>query len=393
MLKSKTENLIVKFLSNQASASDLDELEIWLQDSTNEQIFNVYVKTNYAVDYNMRKFDSKKVKNLLIKLMANERNELRVKRIRKIVRYSAAAIFIGVLTTSYFFKDTMFYKTVEIDPIIVKQNLDIIQPGTDKATLTLEDGSQIALEKGASFQTQNVNSNGEEIVYTNKNTKTSDMVYNYLTIPRGGQFYVKLSDGTQVWLNSESQLKYPVSFIKEETRKVELVYGEAYFDVSPSTEHNGAHFKVINNAQEVEVLGTEFNIKAYKDEPNIYTTLVEGKVAVNYAGAKQNLLPGQRSNLDVENESVTISIVDVKNEISWKQGVFSFREKPLKEIMKTISRWYDVNVIFENKELEEITFDGVLGKNQNIEEILSSIKTLSVIKGYEINKNKTIILK
>ena len=100
-----------------------------------------------------------------------------------------------------------------------------------------------------------------------------------------------MSDGTQVWLNSESQLKYPVNFIKGQTRQVELVYGEAYFDVSPSVEHNGAKFKVFNQSQEVEVLGTEFNVKAYKDETNIYTTLVEGRVVIDNGALKQSLLP------------------------------------------------------------------------------------------------------
>ena len=168
---------------------------------------------------------------------------------------------------------------VEATPILNKE--DIITTGSDKAVLTLEDGSNIELEKGKAFKTNVVNSNGEKLVY-NKTNQTK-ITYNYLTIPRGGQYFVKLSDGTEVWLNSESQLKFPVAFIKGQTREVTLVYGEAYFAVSPSTNHNGATFKVMNQGQEVEVLGTEFNIKAYKDEINIYTTLVEGKVTVSNA--------------------------------------------------------------------------------------------------------------
>ena len=151
--------------------------------------------------------------------------------------------------------------------------------------MTLADGSKIALEKGTPVQTQNANSNGEELIYeSSKNT--SRLVYNYLTIPRGGQFVIKLSDGTKVWLNSASQLKFPVAFIEGESREVELVYGEAYFEVSPSTAHKGAHFQVYNKKQKVEVVGTEFNIKAYKDESNIYTTLVNGKVNVETGNKK-----------------------------------------------------------------------------------------------------------
>nr|WP_276520152.1 FecR family protein [Aestuariivivens sediminis] len=241
------------------------------------------------------------------------------------------------------------------------------------------------MEKGNPIQTQNAISNGEEIVYKNKEQEVVELVFNHLTVPRGGQFVIELSDGTQVWLNSESQLKYPVNFMEGQAREVELVYGEAYFDVSPSTAHNGARFKVLNKAQEVEVLGTEFNIKAYRDETNIYTTLVEGKVALEYNGKRQNLSPSFQSNVDVVSQTVSIGKVDIKSVVSWKMGVFSFRGKPLKEIMKVISRWYDVDVVFENKELEKITFKGVLGKNQNLEEILETIKTLSIINNYKIN--------
>ena len=166
-----------------------------------------------------------------------------------------------------------------------------------------------------------------------------------------------------------------MDFIEGESRQVELVYGEAYFDVSPSSNHNGADFKVLNDNQEVQVLGTEFNIKAYKDEANIYTTLVEGKVAVDFNGEKQYLQPSQQSNLD----------------INTKDGVFSFRNKPLNDIMKVLSRWYDIKVVFNSQDLEFLTFNGSLDKKLSIAEILSIIASTNNIS-YEI-KNKTILLK
>ena len=227
-------------------------------------------------------------------------------------------------------------------------------------------------------------------MYQNAKSNASVIKYNYLTIPRGGQFFIKLSDGTQVSLNSESQLKYPVHFIEGETREVELVYGEAYFDVSPSTNHKGAKFKVLNNTQEIEVLGTEFNIKAYQDEVNIYTTLVEGKVAINTPNLKQLLIPNQQSILDTQNNTLSVITVDVLEAISWKEGVFSFVDKPLKDIMKVLSRWYDVDIIFDNKELESAEFIGTLNKNQSIDEVLSIMKSFS-LNNYEI-KGDTIIL-
>lgn len=388
MISQDIHRLIIKYLTRQATLLERNKLELWLEAHDNYKMFKEYVKINYLIDLNMEMFDSDDSKKELLELIDKEKKQYRFRKYTRVMKY--AAIFVGIIATTYFFKDNIFSKSVETTPIIVDTNT--VEPGTDKATLTLGDGSEIALEKGEYLKTQNANSNGEEIIYKANQINTKELVYNYLTIPRGGQFFVVLSDDTKVWLNSESQLKYPVRFIEGETRKVELVYGEAYFEVSPSTEHKGAKFKVFNQSQEVEVLGTEFNIKAYKGETNIYTTLVEGKVTVNYENRKQNLTPNQQSSLDVNTKNFLVKEVDVYNEISWKDGVFSFERKPLKDIMKVLSRWYDVDIIFDSKSLEEVKFFGVLGKDQKIEEILETIKNFKIIEAYEI-KGKTIILK
>jgi ferric-dicitrate binding protein FerR (iron transport regulator) len=333
---------------------------------------------------------NKMLQNILKSI--NEEESLKVVPFyrRKLFKYTvAAAASIALLfSVSYL---GMNHATQENRTDILAPAIEI---GTDKATLTLEDGSIVILEKGSTYQAKNATSNGEEIVYEDRRPKTEDrsIAYNYLTIPRGGQFLITLSDGTKVWLNSESQLKYPVAFVEGKTRQVELLYGEAYFEVSPSTAHNGATFKVFNKAQEIEVLGTEFNIKAYKDENNIYTTLVEGKVTVKYESKTQDLIPNQQSNYNLKNNTFSIAVVDTFNETSWKEGVFSFDGKSLKEIMTVLSRWYDVEVEFQNKAIESEEFIGVLGKNQNLENILLSIKNFGVIKDYQI-KNRKVILK
>ncbi len=139
-------------------------------------------------------------------------------------------------------------------------------------------------------------------------------------------------------------------------------------------------------------MGTEFNIKAYRDDDNVYTTLVEGKVTVNLEGKKQFLKPSQRSVLDINNQMITISTVDVSSEIAWKQGIFSFEDLTLIDITKVLSRWYDVDFVFLNKSLENEKFVGVLDKNQNLEDILSTIKSFGIIREYKIN-GKTIVLK
>ncbi len=317
------------------------------------------------------------------------------RRIREATRtslywtYGIAASVVSLIAITYFL---FIQKPQGNDATLVDSADTEIKIGTDKATLTLEDGSDIALEKGKAYQSENASSNGEELVYDKKVGTNTEMAYNYLTIPRGGQFNVKLPDGTEVWLNSESRLKYPVAFAEGKSREVELVYGEAYFDVAPSTDHKGATFKVRMQAQEVEVLGTEFNIKAYSDEATIYTTLVEGKVAVSTKTAKQDLVPNQQANLNRKTNEMTIATVDVYNETSWKKGLFSFKEKPLVEIMKVLSRWYNIDsVTFENVAHESVKFDGVLSKDQNIEDILGIIKDIGYISDYEI-RAKTIII-
>jgi len=302
-------------------------------------------------------------------------------------KYAVASSVVLLISLTYILnRDNT---SITTNPILV--NTNIIEPGKDKATLTLEDGSIIALEKGNTYQIQNASSNGEKLVYDSGAKTSKKIVYNYLTVPRGGQFHIILSDGTQVWLNSESQLKYPVLFNEEDSRKVELVYGEAYFDVSPSSEHKGLKFKVFNQSQEVEVFGTEFNIKAYKDDTKIYTTLVEGKVTVNIGNLKQSLLPSQQLSLNRKTNNTTVNYVDVFNEVSWKDGVFSFENIPLKEMMKVLSRWYDVEVLFKNKSIENEQFVGVLRKSQNLEEILLSIENFKIIKNHEIKDKKVIL--
>ncbi|TPV35567.1 DUF4974 domain-containing protein [Paucihalobacter ruber] len=386
MLSDKIKTIISKYLSNQASNSELDELGLWLEESAHQKEFYYYVKTNYAINFNLQKFDSKNSKKQLLALIDKDKKVVRINKFRSIIKYAAAASILLVITLTVFFQREA--NTQLVEPAVVNS----IEPGTDKATLTLEDGTQVTLEKGVSFQLQNASSDGEGIIYQTGEKNTKEVIYNYLTIPRGGQFFIKLSDGTQVWLNSESKLKYPINFKENETRKVELVYGEAYFDVSPSSAHNGTKFIVYNQSQEIEVLGTEFNIKAYRDETNIYTTLVEGKVSVNTPISNQILKPSQQTNFNLEANSMTISEVNVYNEVSWKDGVLSFRRKPLADIMKVLSRWYDVEIYFANDSIKKAGFNGVLGKDQNIEEILKTIKNFGVINDYDI-EDKHIILK
>jgi transmembrane sensor len=301
----------------------------------------------------------------------------------KITAVAASVMLLISITLLFNKNDTAKINT----PTVATKDILI---GSDKATLTLEDGSVVALEKGKAYTTGNVSSNGEKLVYNSKN-QNQTIANNFLTIPRGGQFFVQLADSTKVWLNSESQLKYPVAFVDGETRQVELLYGEAYFEVSPSTKHKGSKFKVKTQMQNVEVIGTQFNIKAYKDETNIYTTLVEGKVAISNAKRRELLAPNQQSKISLSSSDISIATVDVYNETSWRKGLFVFKGMPLKDISKVLSRWYDVDIEFADPVLGSVKFNGVLNKNQKLEEILTTIKNINFINAYEIKNHKVII--
>lgn len=391
----RIQHLIVKYLNQAATAQELDELAHWLKAPGNPEQFQSFVRTHYAIDHIMKDFDTEQEKR---KLLHNIRNGERQKKVRKLwTRSLAAAASILLIVSLALFLDREDKEPISKAPIIVDNT---IQPGTDKATLVLEDGTEVILEKGATYSTANATSNGEEIVYMSSRAESRDepqtrnlqSATHILTIPRGGQFQMTLSDGTKVWLNSESQLKYPVAFTNGEPRIIELVYGEAYFDVSPSTEHGGGQFQVNHKDQKVEVLGTEFNIKAYQNEAVVYTTLVEGKVALSYEGNIQGLQPDQQFQYNTQNKTVSLSHVNVFDIVSWKEGIFSFDYTPLEDIMKVLERWYDMEVVFENDKLKEERFIGSINKKYTIEEVLSALMQTNIIQTYEIHGN-TIILK
>ena len=273
--------------------------------------------------------------------------------------------------------------------IVVNNSIEI---GSNKAILTTETGETIPLEKALVYSENEVRSDGEKLNYldTLKVPKT-EIAYNYITVPRGGQFYVELSDNTRIWLNSDSKIKYPKNFIANKVREVEIIYGEAYFDVSSSTKHNGAKFKVLTKGQNVVVLGTEFNIKSNQDEHLIFTTLVEGRVQVGNGVNTLELRANQQSVVNSNTDVIAFAEVNANDLVSWKNGVFNFSGMPLSGIMKAMERWYDVTIEFENKALEDIKFIGTFRKDQNIEYILITLKNSNIINSYEIQNRKVIL--
>ncbi|WP_242131564.1 FecR family protein [Aestuariivivens marinum] len=372
--------LIIKKINGTLTSEEKQVFKKWYEESQRHRDYFNLVKNNYN-----KELDFIDVEKGWLEIQT----KLKLNKSKKHYwKYAVAASVAILITFGLFFQKEKFFPPNQPQVVIENNPISI---GTDKATLTLSDGSVVALEKGKNFQVENLSSNGEKLIYTTDRNIKSEIKYNYLTIPRGGQFQIALADGTQVWLNSESQLKYPEAFVEGETREVELVYGEAYFDVSSSAKHNGSKFIVLNQNQRVEVLGTEFNIKAYKEENNIYTTLVEGKVNVDNGIESQILKPNEQSVISIGNENIAVNVVDVYSETAWRKGLFSFKGKPLKEIMVVLSRWYDVEVKFIKEDLKEVRFNGVLSKKDSIREILDAIKTPKFINAYEI-KDKRITI-
>lgn len=380
----KIEKIIIKYLSKSSTKKDLDKLLNILEDEHTKTLFKSYIKTNYLVDYFMKDFQTQEEKEKVLKLIKSNNKNLKRKKQFQFLKY--AAVFITCILIGNYFWTANKNKENNNNNAVVTSKVNIA-PGTEKATLTLEDGTEVVLHKDSVFTNSNSNASKNKLVYLNKvNVKNTPLKYNFLTVPRGGQYYVELADGTGVWLNSDSKLKYPTSFIKGETRKVELVYGEAYFDVSSSTNHNGSRFRVMSKHQEIEVLGTEFNVKAYNDESYVYTTLVEGKVALTTNGKKQILKPSEQVTYSLDTKNFSKDIVDVYDVTSWKNGVFSFKSKPLYEITKVLSRWYNVEFSFTNEEVKEAKFMGVISKDSPLEDILISIKNSGFITSYKIDK-------
>ncbi|MFD2827084.1 FecR family protein [Leeuwenhoekiella polynyae] len=301
------------------------------------------------------------------------------------IGYAAASIAILCIASFLVFQNVDFGQAPAVS---VSQ--PVIPKGSSKAVLILNNGEKIYLNPESGYTSSNSSSNGKDLVYT-ESSDTDSVEFNTLAVPRGGQFHIKLSDGSEVWLNSDSKIKYPVQFSKNKPREVKLIYGEAYLAVTSSAENNGNGFQVKTGQQTVKVLGTEFNIKAYPEEPVITTTLVEGKVRLNLQEDTFLLAPSEQLSFNKSTKETQINKVHVYDAISWKKGVFSFKGADLKHIMTVISRWYDVHVIFENRALETIRFTGAFSKEQNLEQLLKTIKETNFINAYEIKERQIIV--
>jgi transmembrane sensor len=294
---------------------------------------------------------------------------------KSILRFSitaAAAVLVIAVTTVLFYRN---HKDVA-GPQLVKND---INPGKNKAVLTLSNGQKISLTDAVNGQlaqqagvTISKTAKGQLIYQAAPNRSGKNTPeYNTIEAPRGGQWQLVLPDGSKVFLNALSSLKYPVSFAAKE-RKVELK-GEAYFEIS----HNKkSPFRVIAKGQTVEVLGTHFNIMSYDDEKTVKTTLLSGSVKVSSNGTNSTaesliLKPGEQAQVSAGNMKV-IHDADLEDILAWKNGYFKFNEN-LRSIMTKVSRWYDVDVVYETQPDPDFKFRGEISRDKNLSELLNML--------------------
>ena len=271
---------------------------------------------------------------------------------------------------------------------------NVMQPGTSKAILMMADGKEVVLEQGQNLnillnERVRVATSNRGIVYEEHGKGVVTEEYNKLTTPIGGEYSLVLSDGTKVFLNADSELKYPVEF--SDGKRIVDLKGEAYFEVHKDSLRP---FVVRMNGSEVTVLGTSFNVNTYGDDGQIYTTLVNGAVRVSSVknGQAEVLKPGMQSVMDVQSGQLTVREVDVEPYVAWREGRFVFRAMTLDLIMRQLQRWYDFEVFYQNPELKDYEFRGVIKRDMDLDKVLSVIKVTTNVD-FEVKGKVITIIK
>lgn len=359
-MEERIKYLIDQYLTGQCSRQEKLELESWYKNLGSD-------KPDWLIEGSS---EANKRLNILfsrLKATIDNRNiEGKVKKLRiTILRIAAAVFALGILATAaYLFirKDTA---------IEIAATVNDAAPGGQHAILTLGDGSVIHLDSTANGQIARLQ--GMQIIKLDSGSlayrgEPAEVTYNILSTPNGGQYHIVLPDGSNVWLNAASSIKFPTVF-NNSIREVTMT-GEAYYEVS----HNpAAPFIVKTGNVSVKVLGTHFNINAYKDEPEISTTLIQGSVRVSNGKQTQPLIPGYKAS--VRGSDISIEPADVEKETAWKYGIFDFNGVSVDEMMRQLSKWYDVEVIYEG-EVPKRKFAGQIGRDLMLSEVLKGLGTL-----------------
>jgi ferric-dicitrate binding protein FerR (iron transport regulator) len=386
MQQKEVQKLVEKYLYNTASAEETEKLFQW---------YRAEMKRDSNWTFEAQE-DEENLKSFIYSRI--DVPELAERQIPVYRRYSslaaAATILVFLVSGLYFYVKQDQIQTAPIsEKVAVKPKIKDIQPGGVKAILTLADGKKIVLDDSQNGVLINqggikIHKNSKGIIeYTlsaNEQSITEkreiQTVYNTIQTPVGGKFQLNLADGSKVWLNSASSLRFPV-FFTGDTREVELK-GEAYFEVSKNEDKK---FSVRSGNQTVEVLGTHFNINAYSDEPSITTTLIEGAVRVIELNSKKSqiLKPGEQSKVD---RDIRIQRKDTQAEVAWKDGYFYFENASIETVMRQLSRWYGITARYEGI-LPKHHFEGAIATNLTLLEVFEILQKSNIhfkLEGKEV---------
>ena len=379
---------ILESWSGKATPEQRPRVAKWRQASPGHEacyreLFHLYYQVNGAGKYD--KIDAEAAKSQVMRQLSRKRKSARSRRMLFTWITSAAACLLVALTLLY----TWSGEEKENMQLEVAQ----VVGGQADVTLVLGNGQEVSLTRDSSFELKvgNVNvqqHSGDGLRYVGDKDSLSDNVpveYNTIRVPRGGEYVLTLSDGTKVWLNSATDLRFPVRFTGK-TREVEII-GEGYFDVAKDARHP---FIVRSGEMRLQVLGTSFNVKAYADETIKAVTLVTGKVQVKAGQEEEVLLPGWQSIWDEREHQLDKCQVNVEPIISWRMGMFDFAEMPLEELVVQLSRWYDVDFFFVNQNIKKIRFTGAIKRSNSLKFMLDFLEMTSGVR-YEI-KGKTVCL-
>ncbi|WP_217604402.1 FecR family protein [Chitinophaga sp. GbtcB8] len=373
--------LLQRYISKTCTRQELEELLAYIAAHPDDAALQHFMETAYRglpADAALPEVDLDHVYHNII-------SPAPAKRIFPIRYAAAAAIIAGAITLALLWRSPG--PSTQTNIPIAQQTINNITPGANKAVLTLADGTTITLDSSGrqviSGNTHITQQNGQ-LVY-GANGTDNRLQYHTLSTPRGGQFKLTLPDGTKVWLNSASSLRYPTAFTGK-NRIVEL-QGQGYFEVAQQANQP---FKVMVNSMEVQVLGTSFDVMAYGDEATVNTTLVAGSVQVKEGNALRLLLPGQQAVLDHENHALTVQAADVQKIIAWKNGLFVFNNMTLAAILREVARWYDVDIVYTVTPSAEL-YGGGISRNLQLGGVLNLLEA-SGFNHFKVEGRKIIVL-
>lgn len=363
--------IIAASLRGKANDEEQRTLREWLSVSTrNEKIYDGF-KDGKRLEQKIvesRQINwEKDYQQFITKRQRTRKN----RRMKTIIRY-AAILTLPIVAASIF----LLQKN---DRQAIVSISEVIKPGEHKAVLITGGGDRITLSDStlSPIQEQNgmiVNVMNNKVFYTlpeDSLCTQESPIFNTLQIPRGGEYFLTLADGTEVWLNAETEIRYPVQFTGN--KRVVYLDGEAYFTVAPDKKKP---FTVVSTHASVSVLGTQFNFRAYPDEQDVQTTLVSGSVIMQSEKYKQQvkLVPGEQGVLEKRSANLTKLEVNTYLYTAWKDGRFAFRDARLEDLFNILARWYDLSIFYQSPEAKDIRFTGDLNKTDDFKSILKIIE-------------------